>query len=167
MSQRPCPKRGYISAIFPPFNVCVCVCVMMTQVGCTPVCLVCDKKSIKTIMLPRPSCQTRLNQVHKQVQSKRCIIQWQSFISATTYRLVPNNLEAVGAFRHSRLVYPSGQKSLEMAHEPRGGCFKLWVKKSCSCFLHSPRSHVGNILWNSEPDSRHGRHFSQCFWSAL
>jgi len=60
---------------------------------------------------------------------------------------------------------PKGQKSLEMAHEPRGVCFKLWVKKSCSCFLLSPRSHVGDVLWNSEPDPR--RQFSRCFWSAF
>jgi hypothetical protein len=63
------------------------------------------------------------------------------------------------------IYIPLGQKSLEMAHEPRGVCFKLWVKKSCSCFLHSPRSHVGDVLWNSEPDSR--RQFSHCFWSAF
>jgi len=32
-----------------------------------------------------------------------------------------------------------------------------------SCFLHSPRSYVGDVLWNSEPDSR--GQFSHCFWS--
>jgi len=60
---------------------------------------------------------------------------------------------------------PLGQKSLEKAQVPRGGCFKLWAKTSCSCFLHSPRSHVGDFLWNSEPDSR--RQFSLCFLSAF
>jgi len=63
------------------------------------------------------------------------------------------------------IYLPLGQKCLEMAHELRGVCFKLWVKKSCCCFLHSPRSHVGDVLWNSEPDSR--RQFSHCFWSAF
>jgi len=43
-----------------------------------------------------------------------------------------------------RISLPLGQKSLEMAHEPRGVCFKLWVKKSCSCFLHSP--HLARTL---------------------
>jgi len=52
-----------------------------------------------------------------------------------------------------------------MAHEPRRFGFKLWVKKSCICFLHSPRTHVGDVLWNSEPDSH--RQFSHCFWSAF
>jgi len=52
-----------------------------------------------------------------------------------------------------------------MAREQRGVCFKIWVKKSCSCFLHSPRSHIGDVLWNSEPDPR--RQFSHCFWSAF
>jgi len=61
--------------------------------------------------------------------------------------------------------HPIRPKSLEMAHEPRGVCFKLELKKSCSCFLHSPRSHIGDVLWNSEPDSR--RQFSHCFWSAF
>ena len=37
--------------------------------------------------------------------------------------------------------------------------------KSRSCFRHSPRSHIGDALWNSEPDSR--QQFSQCFWSAF
>ena len=37
------------------------------------------------------------------------------------------------------------------------------VEKSWNCFLHSPRSHVGDVLWNSEQDSR--RQFSHCFWS--
>jgi len=60
---------------------------------------------------------------------------------------------------------PFGQQSLEMAHEPTGVCFKFWVKKSCSCFLPIPRSHVGDVLWSSEPDSR--RQFSHCFWSAF
>jgi len=50
-------------------------------------------------------------------------------------------------FRKKKMCsIPLGQKSFEMAHEPRGVCFKLWVKKSCSCFLHSPRSHVGDVL---------------------
>jgi len=60
---------------------------------------------------------------------------------------------------------PLGQARLEMVPEPRGDCFKLWVIKSRSCFRHSPRSHIGDALWNSEPDSRH--QFSQCFWSAF
>ena len=66
---------------------------------------------------------------------------------------------------HFLVQYPLGQKSLEMAHEPRGVSFKLWVKESCRCFLHSPRSHVGDVLWNSEPDSQ--CQFSHCFWSAF
>jgi len=49
--------------------------------------------------------------------------------------------------------------------EPRGYCFKLRAIKSRSCFRHSPRSHIGDALWNSEPDSR--QQFSQCFWSAF
>jgi len=53
----------------------------------------------------------------------------------------------------------------EMVPEPRGVCFKLWMMKSSSCFRHSPRSHIVDILWNSEPDSRH--QFSSCFWSAF
>jgi len=72
--------------------------VMKSQVGCTTVRLFRDNKSIKTIMVPRPSYQTRLNQEHKLAQSKRRIIQWQSFISTIVYRLVLNNLEAAGAF---------------------------------------------------------------------
>jgi len=61
--------------------------------------------------------------------------------------------------------YPLGQKMLEMVPEPMGDCLKLWVMKSSSCFYHSPRSHIGDAFWNSEPDSRH--QFSQCFWSAF
>jgi len=37
--------------------------------------------------------------------------------------------------------------------------------KSRRCFRHSPRSHIGDALWNSEPDSCH--QFSQCFLSAF
>ena len=48
--------------------------VMKPQVGCTTVRPVRDNKSIKTIMVPRPSYQTRLNQEHKQAQSKRRVI---------------------------------------------------------------------------------------------
>jgi len=66
--------------------------VMKSQVGWTTLRLVRDNKSIKTIMVPRPSYQTRLNQEHKQDQSKRRIIQWQSFISTIVYsRLVLMN----------------------------------------------------------------------------
>ena len=38
--------------------------------------------------------------------------------------------------------------------------------ESRSCFRHSPRSHIGDALWNSEPDSRHNSHsaFGQLFW---
>jgi len=57
------------------------------------------------------------------------------------------------------------QKWLEMAQEPRGVCFKLWVIKTRSCCHPSPRLHIGDVLWNFEPDLRH--QFSQCFWSAL
>jgi len=55
---------------------------------------------------------------------------------------------------------------LKMVPEPRGDCFKLWVIQSRSCFRHSPRSHIGDALWNSEPDSRHNSHnaFGQLFW---
>jgi len=60
---------------------------------------------------------------------------------------------------------PLCQKRIEMVPEPRGVCFKLWVKKSRSCFSHSPRSHIGYVLWSSEPDSC--RKFSRCFWSAF
>ena len=65
-----------------------------------------------------------------------------------------------------QLKGPWGQNSLEKAHEPRVVCFKFWVKKSYSCFIHSARLHVGDVdvFWNSEPDSR--RQFSLCFWSA-
>ena len=52
-----------------------------------------------------------------------------------------------------------------MVPEPSWVCFKLWVIKSCSCFRHSPRSHILDVLWNSEPDSR--RQFSRCFGLAL
>jgi len=48
---------------------------MKPQVGCTTLGLVRDNKNIKTIMVPRPSYQTRLNQEHKQAQSKRHILQ--------------------------------------------------------------------------------------------
>ena len=41
----------------------------------------------------------------------------------------------------------------------------LRVRKSCSCFLHSPRTHVGYVWWNSEPDSR--RQFLLCCLSAF
>ena len=37
--------------------------------------------------------------------------------------------------------------------------------KSRSCFRPSPRLHIGDVLWNSEPDSR--CQFSHCFWSTL
>ena len=64
------------------------------------------------------------------------------------------------------LEHPSGQKMLEMVLEPRGDCLKLWVIKSRSCFRHPLRSHIGDALWNSEPDSRHNSHsaFGQHFW---
>ena len=52
-----------------------------------------------------------------------------------------------------------------MVPQPRGVCFKLWMMKSSSSFRHSPRSHIVDVLWNSEPDSRH--QFSSCFWSAF
>jgi len=45
-----------------------------------------------------------------------------------------------------RSALPLGQKRLEMAHELRRVRFKLWVIKSCSCFLHSPRSHVRDVV---------------------
>ena len=48
---------------------------MKPQVVCTTIRQVRDNKSIKTTMVPRPSYQTRLNQEHKQAQSKRRIIQ--------------------------------------------------------------------------------------------
>jgi len=57
------------------------------------------------------------------------------------------------------------QKRLDMVPEPRGVCVKLWVIKSCSCFRHPPCSHIGDVLWNSEPDSH--RQISHCFWSSL
>jgi len=44
--------------------------VMKPQVGCTTLRLVRDNKSIKTIMVPRPSYQTRLNQERKQAQPR-------------------------------------------------------------------------------------------------
>jgi hypothetical protein len=56
---------------------------------------------------------------------------------------------------------PLGHKRLEMVPEPRGVCFKIWVIKSRSCLRHSPRSHIGDVLWNSEPDSL--RQFSSAF----
>ena len=59
--------------------------VMKPQVGCTTLRLVRDNKSIQTIMVPRPSYQTRLNQKHKQAQSKRSVIHRQSFIGTTVY----------------------------------------------------------------------------------
>jgi len=81
--------------------------VMKSHVGCTTVRLVRDNKIIKTIMAPRPSYQTRLNQEHKPAQSKRRIIQRQSFISTIVYKLVLNNLEATGAFsRDCRRIPP-------------------------------------------------------------
>ena len=51
-------------------------------------------------------------------------------------------------------------------YRSQGGLFKLWVIKSRSCFYHSPRSHIGDALWNSEPDSRHNSHttFGQLCW---
>jgi len=60
---------------------------------------------------------------------------------------------------------PLGHKRPEIVPEPRGVCFKLWVIKSRSCLRHSPRSHIGDVLWNSEPDSH--RQLSQCFGSAF
>ena len=72
---------------------------MKPQVGCTTVRLVRDNKSIKSVMVPRPTYQAKLNQEHKQAQSKRRVIPRQSFISTTVYEL-----EAVGVFRPSRFV---------------------------------------------------------------
>jgi len=53
-----------------------------------------------------------------------------------------------------------------MAHEPKGVCFKLSVIKSHSCFLHSPRSHVRDVLWNSEQTHVANFHsaLGQLFW---
>ena len=59
--------------------------VMKAQVGSTTLRLVRDNKSILTVMVSRPSYQTRLNQEHKQAQSKRRVIHRQSFISTTVY----------------------------------------------------------------------------------
>jgi len=64
-----------------------------------------------------------------------------------------------------RFSIPLGPNRRQTVLELRGVCFKLWVIKSRSCFCHSPRSHIGDVLWNSEPDSR--RQFSQCFGSAF
>ena len=63
------------------------------------------------------------------------------------------------------ICIPLDQKRLDMVPEPRGVCVKLWVIKSCSCFRHPPCSHIGDVLWNSEPDSH--RQISHCFWSSL
>ena len=60
------------------------------------------------------------------------------------------------------------KETYEMVPEPRGACFfvsNLRVIESRCRFRHSPRSHIGDVLWNSEPDLY--RQFSQCFWSAL
>ena len=77
------------------------VSVMKSQVGCTTVRLICDNKSIKTIMIPRTSYQTSTNKTKPRDASYL----WQSFISTIVYRLVLNNLEAAGAFRSSRFIY--------------------------------------------------------------
>ena len=61
----------YLYLLLDPFHFCV----MKSQVRCMTVRLVLDNKSIKTIMVPRPSYQTRLNQQHKLAQSKKRIIQ--------------------------------------------------------------------------------------------
>ena len=62
--------------------------------------------------------------------------------------------------------YPLGQKSLEMAHEPRGVCLKLWVKRSRSCFLHSPRSHVRDVfgILNQTHVANSHSAYGQLFW---
>jgi len=44
-----------------------------------------------------------------------------------------------------------------------GGLFQTLSEKILQLF--SPRSHVQDVLWNSEPDSR--RQFWHCFWSAF
>jgi len=53
--------------------------------------LVRDKESIKTVMILRNSYQ-------KKTKPRDASYLWQSFISATVYRLVPKKLEAAGAF---------------------------------------------------------------------
>jgi len=124
--------------------------VMKSQVGCTAVRLVCDNKSIKTIMVPRPSYQTRLNQEHKLAKSKRHIIQWQSFISIIVYRLVLNNLEAAGAFSGGcrRIqpqqihIYISSRKMIRLSTFPRASATLLawttpYLNKQALTFTNS------------------------------
>jgi len=140
--------------------------VMKSQVGCTTVRLVRENKSIKTIMIPRPSYQARLNQEHKLAQSKRCIIQWQSFISTIVYRLVLNNLEAAGAFSGScRRILPLQINIciitsqwfvyLELRHASSVWA-KLFFNKQALTFTNSlttidplPWISISNCVWNS------------------
>ena len=79
------------------------------------------------------------------------------YFSSLYYILIIRALRMLHSYtctRWGKPPDPSDQKWLEMVQEPRGVNFKLWVIKSRSCFRHSPRSHVGDVLWNSEPDSR-------------
>jgi len=47
----------------------------------------------------------------------------------------------------------------------KGGLFQTLSDKSRRYFRHSPRPHIGDVLWNSEPESRH--QFSQVLWGQL
>jgi len=59
----------------------------------------------------------------------------------------------------------STKKVLKWYRSQGGLVSNLGVIESRCRFRHSPRSHIGDVLWNSKPDSY--RQFSQCFWSAL
>ena len=72
---------------------------MKSQVGCTTVRLVRDNKSIKTIMVPRPSYQTRLNQAQIRPNQETYHIYDSRF-------LVPKNLEAAGALTEAAGAFP-------------------------------------------------------------
>jgi len=91
--------------------------VMKPQVGCTTLRLVRDNKSIQTIMVPRPSYQTRLNQKHKQAQSKRRVIHrqvvyWYHSLQQTS----TNELEAVGILGlQLNLVYISSLPMIRLS----------------------------------------------------
>jgi len=131
------------------FNYCVCLCVV-----CVCMCVLC----VRDMYIQW--CRHAPEHTHTHILMQSCFIA-NAHVCGTNMSKplklwerghvacqIPGN-----ARRHTRKKkrrIPLGQKRLQMAHEPRGVCFKLWVIKSCSSFLHSPRSHVGDVLWNSE-----------------
>jgi len=95
----------------------------------------------------------QLAQSHIWMRHTHLCVTWKAHSRSATAFVTHMNVSNTFYVRNQKHI-PMGQKRPHMVPEPKGVCFKLWVIKSRSCFRHSLCSHIGDVLWNSEPDSR-------------